>query len=81
MTKKIDVNDMGPAARRALLNFVGGFIDLNLVLLTYGASPEEIRIGAIEAIDNIMKTDSKKKARVLKAFNASRNEDLIGSDE
>lgn len=73
-TGKIDLNTISPESKRALLNFVGGFIDLEAYLISYGASSEDIRTGAIEAIDNIIKTDPKKKARILKTFKASRGD-------
>lgn len=68
MSKKLDVNDMGPEARRALLNFVGGFLDLEALLISKGATKDDIRAGALEAINTIMDEDPKRKKKVLESF-------------
>jgi len=66
--KKIDVNDISPESRIALLNFCGSFIALEKILKANGASAADIESGALDAIRTIMKEKPERKNKIEKTY-------------
>jgi len=69
---RVDVNDISPEARAALLEFSGALLGLEDILKAKGASPAEIEKGAIEAVTNILKSSPKEKKAIKNVYNSRK---------